>query len=299
MQMLPCEVTDMHLGCTSGARRLLHDLDKLEASRRFWAERLAAGQHRAFLLLARGPTSFAREVLGLLRGPRHAAARRWLRQADEDGAALTASDQIERRVFVLGMLRERLCAALARVDAGAAGLAAAVEPHLAAAAPVVATNRMPGPDPASNPGSGGVSGGSDGGGRDGGDGRGVSGGEEGAAGGGSEQGGGNGAPPRHAQDDRQASAPAPASDACGGKCVLSFSKSLLSLLSCLPSPRPVRVWHRLQGWMHSKGWRGWPVITFCGKCMQGARCGSTRGCRAACAAGGGGGSSRRVCKQHC
>ena len=49
----------------------MHDLDKLEASRRFWAGRLAAGQHRAFLLLARGPASFAREILALLRGQRH------------------------------------------------------------------------------------------------------------------------------------------------------------------------------------------------------------------------------------
>jgi len=118
--------------CRARMRRLMHDLDKLEASRRFWAERLAEGQHRAFLLLARGPASFARDVLALLRGPRGLRERR-------AEASLAASDQIERRVFVLRLLRERLCAALARVDGGAAGLAAAVEPHLPAAAPVLAT----------------------------------------------------------------------------------------------------------------------------------------------------------------
>lgn len=118
--------------CRARARRLMHDLDKLEASRRFWAERLAEGQHRAFLLLARGPASFARDVLALLRGPRGRRERR-------AEASLAASDQIERRAFVLRLLRERLCAALARVNDGAAGLAAAVEPHLPAAAPVLAT----------------------------------------------------------------------------------------------------------------------------------------------------------------
>ncbi|KAK9841994.1 hypothetical protein WJX81_003113 [Elliptochloris bilobata] len=97
--------------------RLMHDLNKLEASRRFWAERLAAGQHRAFLLLARGPTSFVREILALLRGPRHARDRRIRQQHADDEDALTASDQIERRVFVLGMLRERL----GEVGDGAAG----------------------------------------------------------------------------------------------------------------------------------------------------------------------------------
>lgn len=96
---------------------------------------------------------------------------------------LTASDQIERRVFVLGMLRERLCAALARVDAGAAGLAAAVEPHLAAAAPVVATAGS-----VNGGGSGGRGGSSDGDGDGSGDGGG--------------QGEGAGAPQAHAHDDR-------------------------------------------------------------------------------------------------
>ena len=94
---------------------------------------------------------------------------------------LTASDQIERRVFVLGMLRERLCAALARVDAGAAGLAAAIEPHLAAAAPVVATAGS-----ANGGGSGGRGGSSDG------DGSGNGGG----------QGEGAGALQAHAHDNR-------------------------------------------------------------------------------------------------
>ena len=174
-------------------------------------------------------------MLALLRGPRHAVERRRRRQADEDGAALTASDQIERRVFVLGMLRERLCAALARVDAGAAGLAAAVEPHLAAAAPVVATNRIPGPDPGANPDPGRTGGGGDGGGQDGG---GIGGASDGvgggAAGGGGEQGGSNGAPPQHAQDDRQASTLAAAKPACGGgRDYLRVGSQLLSLS---PSP---------------------------------------------------------------
>lgn len=84
-------------------------------------------------------------------------------------------------MFVLGMLRERLCAALARVDAGAAGLAAAIEPHLAAAAPVVATAGS-----VNGGGSGGRGGSSDGD----------------ASGNGGGQGEGAGMSQAHAHDDR-------------------------------------------------------------------------------------------------
>ena len=52
----------------------------------FWAARLKAGQHRSFLLLGQGPTSFLLDILAVV-----------TRKPDRRNH-LSATDQIERRV---------------------------------------------------------------------------------------------------------------------------------------------------------------------------------------------------------
>jgi hypothetical protein len=69
-------------------RRLLHDVSEVDASLAFWTARLRSGQHRSFLLLGRGPASFAADVLAALR-----------RSPDHRTRALSATDKIERKVW--------------------------------------------------------------------------------------------------------------------------------------------------------------------------------------------------------
>ncbi len=66
--------------------RLLHDISKVDRALGFWAARLKAGQHRSFLLLGQGPTSFLLDILAVV-----------TRKADRRNH-LSATDQIERRV---------------------------------------------------------------------------------------------------------------------------------------------------------------------------------------------------------
>ena len=69
--------------------RLLHDISKVDRTLGFWAARLKAGQHRSFLLLGQGPTSFLLDILAVV-----------TRKADRRNH-LSATDQIERRVCYL------------------------------------------------------------------------------------------------------------------------------------------------------------------------------------------------------
>lgn len=66
--------------------RLLHDITKVDRALGFWAARLKAGQHRSFLLLGQGPTSFLLDILAVV-----------TRKPDRR-THLSATDQIERRV---------------------------------------------------------------------------------------------------------------------------------------------------------------------------------------------------------
>ncbi len=66
--------------------RLLHDISKVDRALGFWAARLKAGQHRSFLLLGQGPTSFLLDILAVV-----------TRKTDRRNH-LSATDQIERRV---------------------------------------------------------------------------------------------------------------------------------------------------------------------------------------------------------
>ena len=67
--------------------RLLHDTSKVASLLAFWAARLKAGQHRSFLLLGQGPTSFVLDILAVV-------TRKTKRHNH-----LSATDQIERRVW--------------------------------------------------------------------------------------------------------------------------------------------------------------------------------------------------------
>ncbi len=66
--------------------RLLHDITKVDHALSFWAARLKAGQHRSFLLLGQGPTSFLLDILAVVS------------RKTERHNHLSATDQIERRV---------------------------------------------------------------------------------------------------------------------------------------------------------------------------------------------------------
>jgi len=66
--------------------RLLHDISNVDKALGFWAARLKAGQHRSFLLLGQGPTSFVLDILAVI-----------TRKAERK-SHLSATDQIERRV---------------------------------------------------------------------------------------------------------------------------------------------------------------------------------------------------------
>ena len=77
--------------------RLLHDITKVDHALNFWAARLKAGQHRSFLLLGQGPTSFVLDILAVLS-----------RKTDRHNH-LSATDQIERRVSILMFLASPRC----------------------------------------------------------------------------------------------------------------------------------------------------------------------------------------------
>lgn len=66
--------------------RLLHDISNVDRALSFWAARLKAGQHRSFLLLGQGPTSFVLDILAVIT------------RKPERKSHLSATDQIERRV---------------------------------------------------------------------------------------------------------------------------------------------------------------------------------------------------------
>jgi hypothetical protein len=68
--------------------RLLHDITKVDHALNFWAARLKAGQHRSFLLLGQGPTSFVLDILAVIS------------RKTERHNHLSATDQIERRVSI-------------------------------------------------------------------------------------------------------------------------------------------------------------------------------------------------------
>ncbi|CAL5228618.1 g11782 [Coccomyxa viridis] len=97
--------------------RLLHDISKVDRALGFWAARLKAGQHRSFLLLGQGPTSFLLDILAVV-----------TRKTDRRNH-LSATDQIERRVIVLRALQSRLLEALSKVHNGAAQLAVLKRPE--------------------------------------------------------------------------------------------------------------------------------------------------------------------------
>ncbi|CAK0782307.1 hypothetical protein CVIRNUC_005626 [Coccomyxa viridis] len=97
--------------------RLLHDTSKVDQSLGFWAARLKAGQHRSFLLLGQGPTSFVLDILAVV-----------TRKTNRHNH-LSATDQIERRVIVLRALQARLLEALAKVHDGAAQLSILKRPE--------------------------------------------------------------------------------------------------------------------------------------------------------------------------